>query len=131
MTQQNSNVPAPVQPVMPHELNTPNLDPQSRVLLWGALNLALSGVPVFASAAYPKQTEAKPRIETQDYVGMPGVSSLAQFGPIVRVFRKKDAPHEVRFTIWSIPRQGFTTIIPDGLSAFTFFPTPEQSMQRG
>ena len=98
-------------------------------MLWGALNMASMGIPVFVSALYPKQTESKPRLEGEHYVGMPGVSPHAQFGPLLRVFRKKET-NEVRFTIWSIPRQGFCTIIPDGLEAFTFMPTPEHSMAR-
>jgi hypothetical protein len=116
-------------PVMPFELRTPKLKPQESAMLWGALNMAQMGMQVFAAALYPKQTDAAPRIERDDYIGMPGVSQGAQFGPIVRVFRTKEH-QEVRFTIWSIPRQGFTTIIPDGLEAFTFFPSPQQAMFR-
>lgn len=128
MTNTNQ-LPEAFQPIMPFELRTPKLKPQERQALWLVLNAVSMGQPVFASMLYPKQTEARPRIETEDYVGMPGVSKHAQFGPIVRVFRTKEE-QRVRFTIWSIPRQGFTTIIPDGLEAFAFFPTPEQAMAR-
>lgn len=117
------------QAVMPYELRNCKLSPQEKVALWGALSMASAGIPVFASVLYPKQTTSPPRIEEEDYLPMPGVSRQAHFGPIVRVFRTK-AEGLLRFTIWSIPRQGFTTIIPEGLERFISMPTPEQSMFR-
>jgi hypothetical protein len=132
--------------VQPHELTTPKLSPAERNALWAALNLgvtqqnhrALLGanvgeagdLGVFVSGLYPKQTDAAPRVEGADYAGMPGVSKHAQFGPLVKVFRRK-ADAAVRFTIWSIPRQGYTTIIPDGLEGFAIMPLPEHESRKG
>jgi hypothetical protein len=125
----NQQYPEVFQPIMPYELHTPKLRPQESAALWLVLNAASMGQPVFVSMLYPKQADATPRVEKYDYVGMPGVNPRAQFGPVVRVFRTKEE-RAVRFTIWSIPRQGFTTIIPEGLEEFAFFPTVEQQMAR-
>jgi len=138
-----------IQYVQPHELTTPNLSPAERNTLWLALNAVaaqqntregmkalnmdvreLGDHGVFVGCNYPKQTDSAPRIEGEDYVALPGVSKHAQFGPIVRVFRRKNDA-AVRFTIWSVPRQGYTTIIPDGLTGFSVMPIPEHESRKG
>jgi len=121
--------------VQADELTTPRLSEAEQHKLWAVLNMGVSvqnmralalqtetgHLGVFVSCLYAKQTDAKPRLEGSDYQGILGVDCRAQFGPLVKVFRRKD-DGAVRFTIWSIARQNYTTIIPEGLEAFNFGP---------
>jgi hypothetical protein len=134
--------------VQPQELNTPKLSPEERNALWTTLNLAVAqhnlnlalealGVDVrelgpqgaFVACGYPKQTDAAPREEGKDYQRLPGVSSKSHFGSLTSVFRRK-ADQAVRFRVWSVPRQNFTTVIPDGLEGFAVQPRPEHESRK-
>lgn len=115
-------------PVLPGELNCPDLSPAERHALWLTLSYASCGGRVWAACDYPKQTEADPRVEDVDYNGLPGVSPRSQIGPVVRVFRTKDGA--LRFTIFSITRYNFTTIIPDGLKGFRCLPPVDLALTR-
>lgn len=118
----------PTGPVMPREIHTPNLPAGGATQVWSAANLHQSGQPIFVSCTYRKQTTSKPRIAPRDYVALPGVAMDAQMGPITSVFRRK-GDNAVRINIWSITRQKHTCIIPEGLTAFTMMPIPEEMLQ--
>jgi len=113
------------QPVLVEELIVPSLDITQRQLLLLALNTVLAGLgKITVALAYNKQTESKPRLAGKDYVAMPGVDPTAQFGEIVRVFRRKK-DNALRFTIASASRGdgatpiGYTAVIPEGIKSFT------------
>jgi len=103
--------------------------------LTDALNKVADGShKVTVAFTYSKQTDSKPRLAGEHYVEMPGVTRDAQFGQIVRVFRrKKDGA--LRFTIASLSRAngenptGYTTVIPSGLRTFKItsaVPSPQE-----
>lgn len=133
------------QPVFATDLNTPKLSILEKQALIVTLNAVGSGLgEATVAMTYDKQTKAKPRLPGEDYVSMPGVSPKAQHGVLTSVFRlvdnkanrRKGKVGAVRFRVRSATRgdgvdpQGWTTMIPDGLTSFVvtgFQPKTQQA----
>ena len=71
---------------------------------------------------YGKVTKAKPRIEGQDYAGVPGVAYDTHMGQVVKVARNKQG--RLYFTVRDENRAGegtgFTAIRLEGVRTFAF-----------
>ena len=139
-------------PVFATDLNTPHLSMLEKQALMVTLNAVGAGMgEATVAMTYNKQTKAPPRLPGEHYVAMPGVSAEAQHGVMTSVFRLTDNPTNrrkgtvgaVRFRVRSATRgdgidpQGWTTMIPDGLTSFvvtgftpaTQVPAPQQRRQ--
>lgn len=67
-----------------NDLNTPKLDPESKLALVLSANMAEKGIAqVYASVTYTKQTDTKARIAGEDYLKLPGVSHKVQDGRLI------------------------------------------------
>ena len=127
-TQQTTQTPS-FSTILPGELNCPKLKPRERNALWLALDNASRGGRVWVSCTYRKETDAAPRLEGSDYAALPGISKDVLLGPVVRVFRRK-ADNLLRFTVFSVTRQSFATIIPEGLTGFEPLPPVDLSLTK-
>lgn len=118
--------------IQPTEINTPYLNPLAKAALLTAANVVMSGMgEVTVSMTYTKQTDTKPRIAGEDYVGMPGVSMESQTGTLMvhrrvnnKANQRKGVVGQVYFKIKSITRAdgaqafGYTNVRPEGITAF-------------
>jgi hypothetical protein len=120
-----------------NEINAPSLTPVAKAALVTAANAVEAGLAdVTVSMTYRKQTETRPRVAGEDYVGMPGVSFEAQTGLLMverytdnSVNRKAKRVGRIYFKIRSVTRAdgaspvGFTNVRPEGITAFVILGT--------
>lgn len=81
----------PMAPVTLDAIDAPMLDEKTRGILLDAINGTRLGYFTFSVALeYDKQTTAKPRIEGEHYMGLPGVSSKVHLGTLVAAPTNKE-----------------------------------------
>lgn len=127
------------------ELHTPHLTRLAHAALLTAANATEQGfAEVTVSMTYRKQTDTKPRIAGEDYVGMPGVTQEAQAGILVveryvdnKQNRKLARVGKVYFRVRSMTRAdganpiGYTHMRPEGITAFVVLGTKMIQRQEG
>jgi hypothetical protein len=118
-------------------ISTPHLDAAQNAELLTAINTVDDGLAILTvSMTYRKQTKTKPRIASEDYVAMPGVTMEAQTGTL-SVHRKVNNPAnrrkgvvgQVYLKVKSVTRAngveafGWTNVRPEGITAFVVLGT--------
>lgn len=118
-------------------ITTPHLDAAQNAVLMTAINTVDDNLAILTvSMTYRKQTKTKPRIASEDYVAMPGVSFEAQTGTL-SVHRKVNNPAnrrkgvvgQIYLKVKSVTRAngvesfGWTNVRPEGITAFVVLGT--------
>ena len=130
-------------PILPQELNAPNLSPAEQQALLTTANAVGMGLGyATVSATYRKQTKTKARIAGEDYVAMPGVTMESQTGTMTvwrrvdnKANRRKGVVGQVYFKIKSVTRAdgvesfGYTNVRPEGLTAFVVLGFKERDLE--
>lgn len=117
--------------IYPHELTNKHLSPVMQAQVLMAASMVEQGHKVTVCLTAPKQGISTPRVSGKDYVGLPGVSSDCQIGPLEvhryvdnRENQKLDRVNLVHFKVRSITRAngmrpfGWTGVRPSDITGF-------------